>query len=66
MIPVGVKLTPDTLDELRERANAGDRTVSAEIRRAIRAHLATTKNAPAAANGEGVKDAGAAAHDSGF
>lgn len=64
LVHIGMKVPEDLAAGIKARADAEDRTVSAEIRRALRAHLATTSNAPAAVNGEGVKDAEAAAHDS--
>ncbi len=40
LVHVSTKLAPDLASELRRRAEAGDRTVSHEIRRALRAYLA--------------------------
>jgi len=44
LVHVSTKLAPDLAEELRRRAEAGDRTVSHEIRRALRAYLAPVGN----------------------
>jgi len=41
---LSTKLPPALADELRRRADAGDRTVSGEIRRALRAYLSPVGN----------------------
>jgi plasmid stability protein len=49
VVVLNVKAPADLVDALRERARRADRSMSAEIRRAIRAHLATPEpqDAPA-------------------
>jgi hypothetical protein len=39
MRPVLVRLLPDQLDQLRHRATLADRSLAAEIRRAVRTYL---------------------------
>lgn len=36
---IGVQVPADLAEKLREKAQASDRSLSAEVRRAIRAHL---------------------------
>lgn len=51
MVVLNFKAPPELANALRARARAGDRTVSAEIRRALRAHLLSTDSSEAAPAG---------------
>jgi plasmid stability protein len=62
------KAPPDLAQAVRERAAEADRTVSAEIRRALRQYLSTpNENGATAANGDPVvkRDAPARHHPEG-
>ncbi len=44
---IKLRIDTDTLQQLQERAKEAERTVAAEIRLAIKLHLATTEQAAA-------------------
>lgn len=52
-ILIAAKVPPDLASAVRLRAEQSDRTLSAEIRRALRAHLATPEMSEAPATNEG-------------